>query len=231
MIQPSNDMPAGVPGQAKVAAVQMVSTPRVTDNLRAAGALIGQAVAQGATLVVLPEYFPLIGGSDEALDRLARAPATARFITRKIALFLVGDNPPPALLQTLARSFERTDGDIAAVLETLFHTPEFRASLGQRFRDPVHYALAGLRLAHGDPLGAAKIFREARGRFPQSRRLLHGELEALLDARQLDSLDGLEAVLGRPLSERWQAITTRVGLAFLLMLMLLALYNDLARVL
>ena len=87
---------------------------------------------------------------DEALDRLARAPATARFITRKIALFLVGDNPPPALLQTLARSFERTDGDIAAVLETLFHTPEFRASLGQRFRDPVHYALAGLRLAHGD---------------------------------------------------------------------------------
>lgn len=87
---------------------------------------------------------------DEALDRLARAPATARFITRKIALFLVGDNPPPALLQALARSFERTDGDIAAVLETLFNTPDFRASLGQRFRDPVHYVLAGLRLAHGD---------------------------------------------------------------------------------
>ena len=87
---------------------------------------------------------------DEALDRLARAPATARFITRKIALFLVGDKPPPALLQTLARTFERTDGDIAAVLEALFNTPEFRASLGQRFRDPVHYVLASLRLAHGD---------------------------------------------------------------------------------
>ncbi len=87
---------------------------------------------------------------DEALDRLARAPATARFITRKIALFLVGDKPPPALLQTLARTFERTDGDIAAVLEALFNAPEFRASLGQRFRDPVHYVLASLRLAHGD---------------------------------------------------------------------------------
>ena len=87
---------------------------------------------------------------DEALDRLARAPATARFITRKIALFLVGDNPPPELLQTLSHSFERTDGDIATVLETLFNTPEFRASLGHRFREPVHYALAGLRLAHGD---------------------------------------------------------------------------------
>ena len=87
---------------------------------------------------------------DEALDRLARAPATARFITRKIALFLVGDQPPPALLQTLARTFERSDGDIAAVLEALFNAPEFRASLGQRFRDPVHYVLASLRLAHGD---------------------------------------------------------------------------------
>ncbi len=87
---------------------------------------------------------------DEALDRLARAPATARFITRKIALFLVGENPPPALLQALAHTFERTDGDIAAVLEVLFNTPDFRASLGQRFRDPVQYVLAGLRLAHGD---------------------------------------------------------------------------------
>ena len=87
---------------------------------------------------------------DEALDRLARAPATARFVTRKIALFLVGDAPPPELLQTLARTFERTDGDIAAVLQTLFDAPAFRASLGRRLRDPVHYVLAGLRLAHGD---------------------------------------------------------------------------------
>ena len=87
---------------------------------------------------------------DEALDRLARAPATARFITRKIALFLVGDQPPPELLQALARSFERSDGDIAAVLQTLFEAPAFRASLGRRLRDPVHYVLAGLRLAHGD---------------------------------------------------------------------------------
>ncbi len=87
---------------------------------------------------------------DEALDRLAQSPATARFITRKIALFMVGDNPPPALLNTLARTFDQSGGDIAAVLQALFATPEFRASLGQRFRDPVHYVLAGLRLTHGD---------------------------------------------------------------------------------
>lgn len=41
---------------------------------------------------------------------------------------------------------------------------------------------ADLRLAHGDPVGAVKIFREARARFPQSLRLIYGELGALADS-------------------------------------------------
>ncbi|RYF28268.1 MAG: DUF1800 domain-containing protein [Comamonadaceae bacterium] len=86
---------------------------------------------------------------DEALDRLARAPATARFIARKLALFFVGDAPPAPLVQALAAQFERSDGDIAAVLQTLFHHPALRDSLGTRFRDPVHYVLAALRAAYG----------------------------------------------------------------------------------
>ncbi|EJE49862.1 hypothetical protein PMI14_05574 [Acidovorax sp. CF316] len=87
---------------------------------------------------------------DEALDRLARHRATARFVTRKLAIYLVGDAPAPALLDTLARTFERSDGDIAAVLQALFQSSDFQASLGQRFRDPVQYLLAGARLVHGE---------------------------------------------------------------------------------
>ncbi|MDR1276602.1 MAG: carbon-nitrogen hydrolase family protein [Candidatus Accumulibacter sp.] len=49
------------PKNARLAAVQMVSTPRVDENLATAGALIAEAVAQGAELVALPEYFPIIG--------------------------------------------------------------------------------------------------------------------------------------------------------------------------
>ncbi len=45
----------------RVAAVQMVSTPRLADNLSSAARLIAEAVAQGAQLVSLPEYFPLMG--------------------------------------------------------------------------------------------------------------------------------------------------------------------------
>lgn len=49
---------------ARVAAVQMVSTPRVAENLVTAAALVAEAVAGGAELVVLPEYFAIIGLSD-----------------------------------------------------------------------------------------------------------------------------------------------------------------------
>ncbi len=45
----------------RIAAVQMVSGPDVAENLASADSLIGQAVAQGAKLVALPEYFPVIG--------------------------------------------------------------------------------------------------------------------------------------------------------------------------
>ena len=46
----------------------MVSGPRVADNLASAGRLIDEAVAQGAQLVALPEYFPIIGAAD--IDRV-----------------------------------------------------------------------------------------------------------------------------------------------------------------
>lgn len=48
----------------RMAALQMVSGPRVADNLATAGRLVAEAVAQGAQLVALPEYFPIIGAAD-----------------------------------------------------------------------------------------------------------------------------------------------------------------------
>ena len=48
----------------RIAALQMVSGPRVADNLATAGQLIAEAVGQGAQLVALPEYFPIIGAAD-----------------------------------------------------------------------------------------------------------------------------------------------------------------------
>ncbi len=49
------------PGVFKIAAIQMASGPNVAANLDEAERLIEMAVAQGAKLVALPEYFPIMG--------------------------------------------------------------------------------------------------------------------------------------------------------------------------
>jgi uncharacterized protein (DUF1800 family) len=87
---------------------------------------------------------------DEALDILSAAPATARFVCRKLALFFVSDNPPPELVDRMAATFHQTDGDIGAVLKTLFHAPQFTASLAGKFKDPIHYVISAVRLAYDD---------------------------------------------------------------------------------
>ena len=84
---------------------------------------------------------------DQALDLLARHPSTARFVSRKLAVFFVSDEPPAVLVERMAATFTASDGDIAQVLGTMFAAPEFRASLGTKFKDPLHYTLSALRLA------------------------------------------------------------------------------------
>ncbi|SIR55023.1 Uncharacterized conserved protein, DUF1800 family [Janthinobacterium sp. TND4EL3] len=87
---------------------------------------------------------------DEALDRLSRSPATAHFISGKLAQYFVGDNPPEALVARMAATFRQSDGMIADVLQTMFSSPEFRQSLGKKFKDPMHYVVSAVRLSYDD---------------------------------------------------------------------------------
>ena len=50
--------------QVKVAAIQMVSAPQVATNLATAERLITQAAEEGAEIVLLPEYFCVMGRKD-----------------------------------------------------------------------------------------------------------------------------------------------------------------------
>jgi uncharacterized protein (DUF1800 family) len=63
----------------------------------------------------------------EVLHILATSPATAHFVSQKLAVRFVSDTPPPALVDRMAATFLKTDGDIKAVLTTMFHSPEFWA--------------------------------------------------------------------------------------------------------
>ena len=87
---------------------------------------------------------------DEALDRLSRSPATARFISGKLAQYFVGDTPPETLVAGMAQTFRKTDGDIAEVLQTLFASEAFKQSLGRKFKDPMHYVVSAVRLSYDD---------------------------------------------------------------------------------
>lgn len=98
-------------------------------------------------------------GMDEvehAVTLLCRQPATARFISTKLATYFVADDPPRQLVDAMARTFEQTDGNIAAVLRTMFTSAEFTASLKRpltkagKFKDPVQFVMSSLRLAYDD---------------------------------------------------------------------------------
>ncbi len=78
--------------------------------------------------VVLGVTIPAGGGKEDGekvLDILARHPSTAVFISRELAQRFVADDPPPLLLSRMAQTFRDTDGDIRAVLTTMFASKEF----------------------------------------------------------------------------------------------------------
>ncbi|MEH2070819.1 MAG: DUF1800 domain-containing protein [Nostoc sp.] len=84
---------------------------------------------------------------EQALDILARSPATAHHISYKLAQYFVQDNPPSALVDHLTERFLSTDGDIRAVLDTLFHSKEFWDSknFNTKFKTPYEYAISAVR--------------------------------------------------------------------------------------
>jgi uncharacterized protein (DUF1800 family) len=84
-----------------------------------------------------------------ALDVLASSPATAHHVSYKLAQYFVADDPAPELVDLLAQRFLATDGDIRAVLETLFKSSAFRTatSFGQKFKTPYQYVISVVRAA------------------------------------------------------------------------------------
>ncbi len=94
-------------------------------------------------------------GEDEGrqlLHMLATRPATAQFISRKLAVRFVSDDPPQALIDRMAKTFLSSDGDISAVLSTLFHAPEFwDASVYRaKIKTPIEFVASAARASNAD---------------------------------------------------------------------------------
>ncbi|MCC2104978.1 MAG: DUF1800 family protein [Hyphomicrobiales bacterium] len=92
-----------------------------------------------------------------ALEELARHPSTARHIATKFARHFVADEPPPALVERLARSFRDTGGDLKAFAETLVASPEAWSAPPTKLRTPYEFLIATARMTGRAPVNAGPI--------------------------------------------------------------------------
>ena len=105
--------------------------------------------------VVLGEKFPAGGGLEEGervLDMLTSHPSTARFISTKLARRFVNDAPSDDLIDEMAETFTKTNGDIAAVMATLAQSRVFWAEAKKRskMKSPFELAVSSLRALEAD---------------------------------------------------------------------------------
>ena len=91
------------------------------------------------------------GGSEsdglKVIDILAHHPSTAKFISLGLARHFVADHPPQALVDRMAQTFMKTDGDLRAVMETMFRSPEFlsEGAWEARVKSPLEMAASTIR--------------------------------------------------------------------------------------
>jgi uncharacterized protein (DUF1800 family) len=104
---------------------------------------------------VLGMRIPAGGGIEDGfkvLHLLAHQPTTARFISRKLAMRFVADEPPAALVERMAATFLKKDGDLRAVLKTMFDSPEFwsRGAYRSKMKSPLEMVASSLRAVNAD---------------------------------------------------------------------------------
>jgi uncharacterized protein (DUF1800 family) len=100
----------------------------------------------------------------EALNLLAHSPQTAHFISWKIAQRFVADDPPPALVDRMAKTFLASDGDIKAVLRTLVESPEFNSQkyFRNKVKTPMEFLASAYRTTLTDPTNPGALVNTMR---------------------------------------------------------------------
>ncbi|HUK17572.1 MAG TPA: DUF1800 domain-containing protein [Bryobacteraceae bacterium] len=105
--------------------------------------------------VVLGDRIAAGGGEQDGLaviDILAHHPSTARFISTQLARRFVPDDPPPSLIDRMARTLTKTDGDLRAVLETMIASREFfsEGAWEAKIKSPLEIVVSAARALNAD---------------------------------------------------------------------------------
>jgi uncharacterized protein (DUF1800 family) len=86
---------------------------------------------------------------EDAIRMLARHPATAKRVTLRLVQTFVSDQPIQALLDKLASTFTRTQGDMRAVMQAIVESSEFWSADNSLFKTPLDYACSALTAQGG----------------------------------------------------------------------------------
>ena len=104
---------------------------------------------------VLGVTIPANGGIEDGykvIEILSRQPATAHFISKSLAIRFVSDDPPEALVQRMADTFQKSDGDLREVMRTMIYAPEFWAQdeYHAKIKSPFEMVVSALRATNAD---------------------------------------------------------------------------------
>ncbi len=101
---------------------------------------------------------------EQVLDILAAHPSTAKHIAMKLAVRLVSDTPPAALVDRAAARFTATKGDLREVVRTIITSPEFAApeALRAKVKTPLDFVVSALRATGAEVRSALPLARELR---------------------------------------------------------------------
>ena len=105
--------------------------------------------------VVLGHVIPAGGGMNDGLkvlEILAHEPATAHFISLKLAQRFVADDPPSALVNRMAQTFLKKDGDLREVMRTMINSKEFwsQGAYNAKIKTPFELVVSAVRATNAD---------------------------------------------------------------------------------
>ena len=95
----------------------------------------------------------------QVLHILATNPATARFVSTKLAIRFVSDDPPKPLVDRMTQTFLTTHGDIRKVLLAMVNSPEFFSHDAYRakVKTPQDFVISAVRASGAEVVSAGAL--------------------------------------------------------------------------
>lgn len=102
-----------------------------------------------------------ISEARQVAHMLASHPSTARFVSRAMAQYFISDAPSPEVVEAMRKTFERTSGDLGAVVRAMVESPEFSNPVLSKFKEPQAWVFSAMRLQYAGevPVNVRPVYK------------------------------------------------------------------------